>query len=398
MADNSVPDDPVPTSAEVLDTGAGRAWSGARRRGVLVLVLLTLLTSAVLALRDRDAPTSAPDPSPTTPPSAPATADPSAGAPVVLRRSGPVPAGLGQGTLFARSTETVFRIDLATGRVTATPAPVRTRFRVSFVPGPTGVILRPVDSSPGLLVPDGGAARPLRGLLGSAAQVLPATGGRLWVTELLPDGRSSSLALTTFDGSPTGRSVQEEGSFLSDSTGGLLLVDSTSVYERARGGWRRLAIGTVLATGPHHHLLASCAGDLGCATVTLVRYDRAGRRPDQPVLAGSDVAPPRGGSLSADGRYLATLTANEPDAAGNGRAVVLELDTARVVKQMVVPTAAPGATAVAVWSPDGRRLVGLDEGQLFVLDPATGTTTRPDLGLPTETKLVQLALRPGHQP
>jgi hypothetical protein len=390
------PNDPVQSSAEVLDTGGGWGWSRAQRRAVLVLVLLALLTSAVLVLRDRDVPTSTPDPSPTAPPSPPATprsssTDPSDGKPVVLRRSGAVPAGLGQGTLFARSADTVFRVDLATGRVTATSAPVPTRFRVSFVPVPTGVVVRPVDASPGLMVPDDGAARPLRGLLGSAAQVLPATGGRLWVTELL-DGRSSGLVLTTSDGTPTGTSIRENGYFLPDGSGGLLLVDSGGVYERVRSSWRRLAVGTALATGPNHYLLATCSGDVFCESVSLVRFDRE-RRQQQPVLADSDPQLPTGGMLSGDGRYLASLTTDDPDAAGNGRALVLELDTARVVKQMVVPTAAPGVTAVAAWSPDGRRLVGLDEGQLFVLNPATGSTTRPDLGLPTGTQLVQVALR-----
>jgi hypothetical protein len=376
-------------AAEVLDTGPSRGSWRARWGGVLVLGLLALLATAVVVLTGRIPPRPAPAPTPTTAPAV--TADVASGEPVVLRRTGPLLPDLPAGTLYARSTDTVFRIDLATGQVTATPAPVRTRFRVSFVPGPTGVLIRPVDDSPGLLVPDDGAARPLRGLLGSAAQVLPATGGRLWVTEVL-DGRGSALALTSFDGTPTGTSIPETGYFLPDGTGGVLLVDSAGIWERVGDSWRQLAIGMALATGPRHHLLASCSGDVFCETVTLVRHDRQRRR-QQPVLVGSDLQLPSGGTLSADGRYLASLTTDDPDANGNGRALVLELDTARVVKRMVVPTATPGVTAVAVWSPDGRRLVGLDDGQLFVLDPVTGTTTRPDLALPAGTQLVQVALR-----
>ncbi|SDR94687.1 hypothetical protein SAMN04488543_0803 [Friedmanniella luteola] len=387
-------DDPARGPAEVLDTGADRGWSRARRRGVSLLVLVALLTTAVVVLLDRSAPASSPGPSATAPPAG--TADGPPGPPVVLRRSGPVPAGLDEGTLYARSADTVFRVDLGTGRVTATPAAVPAPGPVSFVPGPAGVLVRPVEDGPGLLVPDDGAARPLRGLLSAGAQVLPAGRGRLWVSELM-DGRSSTLALTSFDGTPTGTSVRENGYFLPDGTGGLLLVDSGGVYERVRGSWRRLAVGTALASGRHHQLLASCSGDVYCESLTLVLRDRA-RREQHAVLEGTDIPLPGGGSLSADGRYLATLAAEDPDADGNGRALVVELETGRVVKQMVVPATSPDVSAVTAWSPAGPRLVGLDQGQLFVLDAATGRTTRPDLGLPAGTRLVQLALRSATAP
>lgn len=373
------------SAAELLDTGGGRGWSWARRRTVLVVVLALLGTAAVVLL-EREPPRSIPGPSPAR------SSGTASEAPVVLRRTGPVPTGLGPGTLYLRSTDTVFRVDLGSGRVTATPAPVPTT-AASFVAGPWGVLVRPADDSPGLLVPDDGAARPLAGLLSSGAQVLPATRGRLWVSELV-DARSSTFLLTSVDGTPTGTALRENGYFLPDGSGGLLLVDSGGLWERVDGSWNRLGIGTALGTGPRHHLLATCAGDVFCETVTLVRYDRE-RRTRETVLASSDLQLPGGGTLSADGRFLATPTADEPDADGNARALVLELGTARVVKQMVVPASAPGVTAVAAWSLDGRRLVGLDQGQLFVLDPASGTTTRPDLGLPADTQLVQLALRAG---
>ena len=50
-------------------------------------------------------------------------------------------------------------------------------------------------------------------------------------------------------------------------------------------------------------------------------------------------------------------------------------------------------SGVAAWTGDGDRLVGVDDGQLFVLDARTGTTTRPDLGLPPGSHGAQLALR-----
>jgi len=399
VPDDAGPDDADSPPAEVLDTGAGRGRSPGHRRLVLVVVLITLLASGVLVLRDRDVPTSAPGPSPTALPPGSSTSgpDPSASAPaspepVVLRERGPVPAGLGGGTLFARSADTVFRVDLDTGRATATSAPVGTGSPVSFVPGATGVLVRPVTDGPGLLVPDDGAARPLRGLLGAGAQVLPATRGRVWVSELR-DGRSSSFAMTSFDGTPTGTSVRENGYFLADGTGGLLLVDAGGLWERVEARWRRLAIGTALGTGTHQHLLATCDEIDTCGFVELVRYDRA-RRTSEPVLGDTDLQLPGGGVLSADGRYLASLGSEKPGD-GPGRALVVDLDTARVVKQMVVRAPSLDVAGVAAWVPDSNRLVGVDDGQLFVLDPATGSTTRPDLGLPAGTELLQVALRAG---
>lgn len=392
-------DDGDRSPPEVLDTGAGRGWSPGRRRLVLVLVLITVLASGVLVLRDRGAPTSAPGRTPTAPaprssPEVPgrATSPPASPEPVVLRRRGPVPAGLGSGTLFARSADTVFRVDLRTGRATATPAAVGAGSPVSFVAGATGILVRPVADGPGLLVPDDGAARPLRGLLGAGAQVLPATRGRIWVSDLL-DGRSSSFAMTSFDGTPTGTSVRENGYFLADGAGGLLLVDAGGLWERVEGSWRRLAIGTALGTGARQHLLATCDEIDTCGFVELVRYDKA-RRTSEPVLGDTDLQLPGGGILSADGRYLASLGSEKPED-GPARALVVDLDTARVVKQMVVRAPSLDVSGVATWVPDGDRLVGVDDGQLFVLDPASGSTTRPDLGLPAGTEVLQVALRPG---
>jgi hypothetical protein len=393
-----VPDDgPVRAPVEVLDTRAGRDAPRSRRT-VLVLVLVAALLAGVAVLLTRTTPASGPRPSPTAP--APAPSDPPTATRdrvptrrVVLRQDGPTPA-LGTGTLYLRSADTVFRVELGTGRVTATPAPVTAQGPVSFVAGPTGVLVRPLEDTAGLLVPDAGAARPLRGLLRAGAQVLPASRGRLWVG-VFQDGRSAAFVLTSFDGTPTWTSVREDGYFLPDGTGGLLLVDPGGVYELVRGRWRRLAVGTALATGPRYHLLATCSGTMFCETVSLVRHDRQGKRPQQPVLEDLDLPLPGGGSLSADGRFLVTPTTDDPDAQGDGRALVLELDTGRVLKQMVVPTTSSDVSGVAAWSSDGRRLVGLDQGQLFVLDLGTGATTRPDLGLPAGTQLVQLALRSG---
>ncbi|GAA1836262.1 hypothetical protein ACFFOM_08895 [Microlunatus capsulatus] len=387
-----MPEDPARPTAEVLDTGGPR-WSSGPRRAVLVL-LLALAVVAVAVVVDRTAPSSAPQPAPSSAPTAPgATTAATPGPPVVLRTAGPVPAGLGGGALFARTADTVFRVDLATGRVTATPAPVPGAAPVSFVAGAAGVLVRPADGSTGWLVPDDDAARPLDGLLGGAAQVLPASDGRIWVSELL-DGRSSSFALTSFDGTPTGTSVRENGYFLADGSGGLLLVDAGGLWERVDDRWRRLAIGTALATGPHQHLLATCARFDDCGVVTLVRYDRA-RRTSRPVLGDTDLQLPGGGTVSADGRYVASTVNGDDAPDGQTRAVVLDLDTDRVVKQMVVRAPTPDVSGVAVWVPARDRLVGVDDGQLFVLDATTGTTTRPDLGLPPGAAVLQVALRTG---
>lgn len=352
---------------------------------VAVLLALTVGGLWVRGQEERAAgPVSSPSPrSPSSPSPLPisSTRLPLPTAPVVLRRNGPPIEGLGSGDLFVRSLDTVYRIGLTTGRVTATTAAVGMSAPVGFLAGPSEVVLRPLDRVPGLVVPDDRPAAELRGPLRRASRLLPATDGQLWAGRPF-DGRSSRLTLYHFDGTSSGVTVQANGSFLPDGAGGLLLVDGGGVRELVGPG-RRITTGTVLATGPHHYLLADCPGGRTCITS---RYDRRTRKTvrvpaEQAGLYGG------GGTMSADGRYVAAMTYG-PD--GSAVAEVVDLSSGRIVATLAEPNASADITSVASWSADGRRLVALDDGQLVVLDPATGERFSPDLDLPS---LFGVALR-----
>jgi hypothetical protein len=245
-------------------------------------------------------------------------------------------------------------------------------------------MLRPLDRVPGLLVADDRAAVPLHGLLRRSSQVLPGGAGRLWVGQSF-DGERSSLSLVDFQGRATGERVQERGAFTPDGAGGLLLLDASGVRELREGHWRLVTTGRVLAVGPRHYLVSDCDTSRPCTTS---RYDR---RSGTSVRVPADRAQLFGGSgsLSADGRYVATMSYG-PD--GAGIAQVVDLASGRLVASFPEPNASADIASVAAWSLDGRHLAVLDDGRLVLLDPASRRWTVPGLRLPT---LVGLALRSG---
>lgn len=356
--------------------------------GASVVALALGVTAQLLPGADRSSSPPGPSPSatssPSSPapsPSSPASASTTSKAPTVVRRQGATVPGFGAGDLYARSGDAVYRIELGTGRVTATGATVGSSSPAVLLAGPSGVILRPLDPGAGVLVPDGRPARELWDLLRDAHQVLPGPGSQLWVSQSF-DGRSSIFTLTSFSGRPAGTTVRENGYFLSDATGGLLLVDPGGVWQLRGTSWRRISDGIVLATGQRYHLLTSCDDAHRCG---VQRYDRStGRR--TPVRAPETLELIGGGALSPDGRYVAATFY----VAGVAVTRVLEVDTGRKLAELE-PGPAPDTASQMLWSRDGRHLIGLDGGRVVVLDVATGRLRRPDLGLPD---LLGIALRP----
>jgi hypothetical protein len=374
---------------EVLDVGPRTSPAAHRRWGVLMLVLAVLLAGGLASHLTRPsdlaerrlAPSPTPTPSvPRTPPPVrPSTPPPTA--PVTLRRSGPKLPGFDDGDLFLRSQDTVFRLRLRDGRLSATPAASGQSSPVGFLAGPQGVIVLPAGG-PGLLIPDERPARPLRGALRPGSQVLPGPDGLVWVSSS-PGGRSSGFVLTDLDGVWTGPTVRENGYFLADGQGGLLLSDVGGTYASQGRSWRRLTTGSVIATGPHHLLIATCDADHDCGTF---RYDRRDRSTTRLAL-DETLELWEGGVVSPDGRYVVFTSYAS---AGSSVLLVLDLASGRRVARTVADEAYDTATA-AVWSSDGRRLLALDQGHLVVVDIATGRVDRPELGL---SDLAALTLRP----
>ncbi len=132
------------------------------------------------------------------------------------------------------------RVQLARGRVTQTVVPaLGSTGPVSFVAGPSQMIIRPWDVVPGYLVPDGKPARPLPGVLGQGGEVLPGPRpGEVWVQD-----PPRSLALVRLDGSRTGVSIRlpagEWWLASPNGRGDVLLSGVGEIFDVWPGGSRR---------------------------------------------------------------------------------------------------------------------------------------------------------------
>lgn len=364
------------------------------RRRLVVGVVLVAATAAILgpalvAQYEPDRrPESAPTPSAIRLPTRAATASsPTPGTgPVVLRSSGPLVEGLEvDWELFARTDDTVYRIDVRTGRVTATRhESLGTSGPVTFVADGQSAVLRPMDEGTGVAVPDGRPAQPLRGLLAKGGYALPGPPGAVWV-DSRPSGmgQTTAMRLVRFDGTATRESVAVDSGYLSsDGAGGLLLSDVGGVWEARPEGLRRVTAGGITATGRRHYLVVGCDERHSCRSWLYDRQRRTQRRLAIPYPGGW-----YDGALSPDGRYAAFVRYEGE----NPRSTleVIDLRTSRTLVRAAGPD--PGVSQPdRLWSPDGRWLASLVDGRLALIDLRTGRRATPPLALPP---LVQLTGR-----
>ena len=159
------------------------------------------------------------------------------------------------------------RVQLARGRVTQTFVPsIDSTGPVSFVTGPTQMIIRPLDVVPGYLVPDGKPARLLRGTLSHGGAVVPGPRpGEVWL-----QNSPHSLALVRLDGSRTGVSIHlppgEWWLASPNGRGNVLLSGVGEIYDVWPGGSRYIG-GILAAAGPTRWLTVNCYRPQPCAAV-----------------------------------------------------------------------------------------------------------------------------------
>lgn len=284
--------------------------------------------------------------------------------------------------LFARSATSLYRIQTRRGRVTATRVgSFENAGMLSFVATPDRVLLVNWGQSDGVVVPDGKAARPLTGLLSEASQIHPGPDGQVWVGT---DAESqSTMRLADGFGRPTGVVIRGGGSALSaDGRGGLLVIDIGGSYLATRRGLERISRGMVTAIGPKHFIIVDCDARHRCSSYL---YDRATRQHRRIGPVRADQSPY--GTVSADGRYAA-LASWLPQASGRELTVV-DTRSGRPLTKLASPGPVDDNGSY-IWLPDGR-LVGIDQGRLFMFDPRSGALQYPDLKLPEA--LAQLTLR-----
>jgi hypothetical protein len=409
-------DDVPPDDVEFLDVGPERGVGAAfrlRRRPRLVLLVVVAVAVAVIAVvRSGGSPAG----SPTTPPRA-AGSRSSAPGPSSTASSGVVSTSTVSVTilghpllgvragweLFGRGPGVVVRIQFARGRITRTSHPaLLSGGPVTFVTDAEGALIRPVDSIPGYLIPDGEPAREAPGALGAGGPVFPGPDPRhLWVSSSTSD---DLMVLVGMDGRRTGPSIAAppqsspiNTSLLAipDQTGYLLFPGIGGVYDVRPSGTSRVTTGTVLAVGPTRWLAAECNSHARCRPVVIdrstgVRYPLNTRVPLSTRLNGA--VPSTVGVISPDGATVAVLLGS-PQArieiidlvTGASHALPLRIDLSEVDMGW--------AWESMVWSPDSRWLFVAAKGDLYAVNQRTDQITNLSHTLgPALPQLFQLSM------
>lgn len=293
--------------------------------------------------------------------------------------------------LFGRGPERVVAIRFADGRITQTAIPpLDSGGPVSFLVGPSEVIIRPIDFVPGYRVPDG---QPPTGLSGPLSHGGPVVGGpdpgHAWVTST--SLAHPALSLVSLAGRPElsvllPRTAPVLLTATSDGNGNVLLTGPTGTFDAGIGGLHRLSLQPT-AVGPRRWLAMSCPHRRHCRNV---------------------VVDPSGGAL----RILRTLTGPAvpakiwppgvvaPD--GSTAAVFLLGGMSRVSLHLInlstgadhpvdMPAGLVPAEQTLAWSPDGRWLFAITgQGQLLAIDARTFRAVHLGVSLPY---LTQIAVR-----
>lgn len=213
--------------------------------------------------------------------------------------------------LLGYGPDQLVRIEFARGRIVRTAIPpLLSNGPLSFVVGPSQVIIRPLDLVPGYLAPDGHPARGLTGVLSHGGTLIPGPRpGTAWFQD---DFQARSLALVRMDGTRTGTSLRLPGrggwQVLPDGRGYALAVGvrTGDLYDVAPRGVRRIT-GTLAAVGPAGWLIVQCQDHRRCSdtvvnSATGARRVLPGRVPspsaEPPVTGGPGVIAPDGSAAA----------------------------------------------------------------------------------------------------
>ena len=280
------------------------------------------------------------------------------------------------------------RVQFARGRVTQTVLPgLASTGPVSFVAGPSQMIIRPWDFVPGYLVPDGKPARVLTGALGHGGAALPGPRpGEVWVQR---GPRVRSLSLARVDGSRTGVSMRlpAGGWWLASPNGrGYVLLSGVGeIYDVWPGGWRQIG-GMLAAVGPTRWLTVNCDRPHRCADVVIDPATGGQRQLGGPPVASVSAAFP--GAIAPDGSTAAVFRVTP---GGQVTLHLLNLATGadqRITVPLGQRSTGPGTLA---WSPDSRWLFVITaRGGLAAVNASTRAVGGLGVRLPW---LTQIAIR-----
>jgi hypothetical protein len=304
---------------------------------------------------------------------------------------------IGDWELFARGSNYLIRIQLASGTVTRTFVPPLDSNDpvVSFLAGPHEVVVRSYDQVPGYLVRDGDQARLLNGALADyVGPLLPGPDdSQAWA--LVSGKGPQRLALVGLDGKVTGTSIELPPggplpvTAIPDERGYAMLLTSANRIYDAGPTWDRRVPSMVVAIGPTAWLSLSC--HRRCRDVVTDADTGAQRTLPGPGLTDSAFTWPTLGVISPDGRVAAVPVSHSNSAGGGVVLDLVNLGTGASTRAGVAMSPVPAYQGMA-WSPDGRWLfVVAAGGRLVAVNPSTGQVT--GLGLPIPP-VSQIAIRP----
>lgn len=373
---------------------------------VLGVVLTVVVSGAVVGVRtilgagSTDRPSLPPTPAATGQTVTPSPSPPSrtvTGAPVLIRKgAGPLLPGIRAGQVYAESATGIFRIELATGRITRTAIPSLEE-HATFLVGRGWVLVKSRWSPTGVLVRDGRPAAPLPQQFDPEGLLHAGPGSRVWVQ---PEPTTDPTAATTLrladlDGRrDPAKTVTAPGSaapyaIVADGYGGVMLTNRGGIYrlEPGRvgraGRIRLISRGELIASGGRRLLVWDCDTHAACQMVlvdqrTLHRTSRPKAARPFLVEGGIGIGPNTYGDvqLSPDGTHLAVMAS---DSSGGFRAHAIDLSSG---DDTVIPgTGTDGnANRQLAWSPNSRWLLALTDHHIQAYDTRDHRTRSVPLG------------------
>ncbi len=298
--------------------------------------------------------------------------------------------------VFARGSNYLVRIQLASGEVTRTAVPALESNNpvVSFLVGPHEAVIRSYDQVAGYVVRDGDPARLLTGVLANyVGPLLPGPDdSQAWA--LIAGPAYQRLALIGLDGRVTGTSIRLPpggplpATAIPDQRGyAMVLTIANRIYD-AGPTWDRRVPSMVIAIGPTAWLSLAC--HRRCRNVVTDAETGAQRTLPGPGLTDSAFTWPTLGVISPDGGVAAVPVMQASSSGG----VVLDLVNLRTgarVQADVAMSPVPAYQGMA-WSPDSRWLFAVASGgRLVAVNPTTGQVTGLGMPLPPVS---QVAVRP----